>query len=73
MSLVLKPTNKRLYTSTYKDKEDLISIEDFKKGIVLVQIQSKNEYPNYYFRNINKKDQLTAITNFKTLSKALKM
>jgi hypothetical protein len=61
-----KPTN-RLYTSTYKDKkEDLLSIEDFKKE-GLVQIQSKNEY-NYYFRNINK-DQLTPITSFKTLRK----
>ena len=56
---------KRLYTSTYKDKkEDLLSIEDFKKGEVLVQIQSKNEYPNYYFRNIKKKNQLTPITHF---------
>ena len=64
---------KRLYTSQYKDKkEDLISIEDFKKGIVLVQIQSKNEYPNYYFRNINKKDQLTAITNFKNPFESIK-
>ncbi|MFT4983671.1 MAG: dipeptidyl aminopeptidase/acylaminoacyl peptidase [Flavobacterium sp.] len=64
---------KRLYTSKYKDKkEDLISIEDFKKGIVLVQIQSKNEYPNYYFRNINKKDQLTAITNFKNPFESIK-
>jgi hypothetical protein len=30
--------SKRLYTSNMKDKkEDLLSIEDFKKGIVLVQ------------------------------------
>jgi dipeptidyl aminopeptidase/acylaminoacyl peptidase len=64
---------KRLYTSTYKDKkEELLSIEDFKKGEVLVQIQSKNEYPNYYFRNINKKDQLTAITSFKNPFESIK-
>lgn len=57
---------KRLYTSLYKDKkEDLLSIEDFKKGEVLVQIQSKSEYPNYYFRNIKQKNQLTPITSFK--------
>ena len=56
---------KRIYTSTYTDKkEDLLSIEDFKKGEVLVQIQSKNEFPNYYFRNIYKKNQLTPITSF---------
>ena len=45
----------RLYQSNYKDKvEAIFSIEDFKKGDVLVQIQSKTEYPNYYFRNIKK-------------------
>lgn len=63
----------RLYTSTYKDKkEELLSIEDFKKGEVLVQIQSKNEYPNYYFRNIKKKDQLTQITSFKNPFESIK-
>jgi hypothetical protein len=51
--------SKRLYTSKIKDKkEDLLGIEDFKKGEVLVMIQSKNDYPNYYFRNIKSKDQL---------------
>ena len=56
---------KRLYTSTYKDKkEDLLSVEDFKKGEVLVMIQSKNEYPNYYMRNIKSKNNLTQITYF---------
>ncbi|WP_162127397.1 S9 family peptidase [Flavobacterium phycosphaerae] len=63
---------KRLYTSTYKDKkEDLLSIEDFKKGEVLVQIQSKNDYPNYYFRNI-KSNKLTQITNFKNPFESIK-
>lgn len=56
---------KRLYTSTYTNKKErLLSIEDFNKGIVLVQIQSKNDYPNYYFRNIYKKGKLSPITNF---------
>lgn len=27
-------------------------------------IQSKNDYPNYYFRNIKSKDKLTQITFF---------
>lgn len=54
---------KRLYQSAYKDKkEDIFSIEDFKNGIALVQIQSKNEYPNYYFRNIKKKTAPQQIT-----------
>ena len=64
---------KRLYQSTYKDKiENIFSIEDFKKGDVLVQIQSKTEYPNYYFRNIKKKNSLTQITNFKNPFESIK-
>lgn len=63
---------KRLYTSTFKDKkEDLLSIEDFKKGEVLVQIQSKNDYPNYYFRNIKSK-KLTQLTTFKNPFESIK-
>lgn len=64
---------KRLYQSNYKDKiESIFSIEDFKKGDVLVQIQSKTEYPNYYFRNIKKKNSLTQITNFKNPFESIK-
>ena len=64
---------KRLYTSTYKDKkEDLLEIEDFKNGKVLVQIQSKSEYPNYYFRNIKQKNSLTTITSFKNPFESIK-
>lgn len=67
----LKP--KRLYQSAYKDKkESIFSIEDFKKGDVLVQIQSKSEYPNYYFRNIKKKNELTQITDFKNPFESIK-
>ncbi|WP_452124587.1 prolyl oligopeptidase family serine peptidase [Flavobacterium ardleyense] len=63
----------RLYTSNMKDKkEDLLSIEDIKKGEVLVMIQSKNEYPNYYFRNIKSKNKLTQITAFKNPFDGLK-
>jgi dipeptidyl aminopeptidase/acylaminoacyl peptidase len=57
---------KRLYQCEFKDKkEDLLSIEDVKKGEVLVLIQSKNEFPNYFFRNIKGKGNLSQITNFK--------
>ncbi|WP_396154568.1 prolyl oligopeptidase family serine peptidase [Flavobacterium macrobrachii] len=63
---------KRLYTSKLKDKkEDLLSIEDFKKGDALVQIQSKNDFPNYYFRNI-KSGKLTPITNFQNPFESIK-
>lgn len=61
---------KRLYQSAYTDKkEDIYSIEDFKNGRALVMLQSKNEYPNYYFRDYNKKNAITAITAFKIRSK----
>ena len=63
---------KRLYTSNLKDKkEDLLSIEDFKKGDVLVQIQSKSDFPNYYFRNI-KSGKLKPITAFKNPFESIK-
>jgi len=56
---------KRLYQSKYSDKkEEIFSIEDFKNGEVLVRLQSKNEYPNYFLRNIKKKNSLLQITHF---------
>jgi dipeptidyl aminopeptidase/acylaminoacyl peptidase len=64
---------KRLYQSEYKDKkEDLLSIKDIKKGEVLVQLQSKNEFPNYFFRNIRTKGNLTQITYFKNPFESIK-
>lgn len=57
-------TPKRLYQSSYKDKkEDLLAIEDIKKGDVIIMLQSKNEYPNYYMRNLKSK-KVTPITQF---------
>lgn len=57
--------SKRLYQSAYTDKmEEIVDVEDFKKGEALVRIQSKNEYPNYYFRSFNGKNELTQITHF---------
>ncbi|MFC0349304.1 S9 family peptidase [Undibacterium danionis] len=62
----------RVYQSTYTDKiENIQSIEDFAKGDVLVQIQSKTDYPNFYFRNI-KDAKLTPITQFKNPYEGLK-
>lgn len=54
----------RLYQSNLTDKVESISeLIDVKKGDVLVNIQSKNDYPNYYFRNIkSKKGGLKQIT-----------
>ncbi|MCB0443840.1 MAG: S9 family peptidase, partial [Flavobacterium sp.] len=64
---------KRLYQSTYKDKkEDILSVEDAKKGEALVMIQSKNEYPNYYYRNFKSKGKLTQLTHFKNPFESIK-
>ena len=47
---------RRLYQSNFTDKkEDILSVEDIKTGLALVQIQSASEYPNYYFRNFKKR------------------
>ncbi|NND88328.1 MAG: S9 family peptidase, partial [Flavobacteriaceae bacterium] len=55
----------RVYQSTYTDKlESLNSAIDMKSGKILVRIESQNEYPNYYFRNIYKDNALTPVTSF---------
>ncbi len=53
----------RLYQSNLKDKLEDLRDYDVKNKRLLVRIESKNEYPNYYFRNI-KRDKLKQITNF---------
>jgi dipeptidyl aminopeptidase/acylaminoacyl peptidase len=54
---------KRLYQSNFTDKkEDILSVEDIKTGLALVQIQSPTEYPNYFFRNFRKKTAPQQIT-----------
>lgn len=63
----------RLYQSTYTNKkEDIFSIEDFKNGLALVQIQSKNEYPNYYFRYFKQKEKTQQITFTKNPFESIK-
>ncbi|NRB58828.1 MAG: S9 family peptidase [Winogradskyella sp.] len=62
---------KRLYRSEYTDKlESLYDAIDMKTGEILVRIESKKEYPNYYIRNI-KKNSLEAITEFENPFKSL--
>lgn len=53
----------RAYTSTYTDRIENINSYDVKKNKLLVRIESQNDYPNYYFRNLDN-DKLTQITNF---------
>ncbi|QNJ98288.1 S9 family peptidase [Constantimarinum furrinae] len=65
-------SKKRIYQSTYTDKkEDLRYAVNMKEGKILVRIESKNEYPNYYFRNIYKDNDLTAVTSFENPYKSL--
>jgi dipeptidyl aminopeptidase/acylaminoacyl peptidase len=55
----------RLWRADGKETlENIIDLQDAKKGILLTRIESKHQFPNYYFRNINT-DELTRITNFK--------
>ena len=57
----LKPN--RLYQSAYTEKkEDIFFMRILENGLALVQIQSKNEFPNYYFRNFKEKDKIQQIT-----------
>lgn len=69
---IITNTTKRLYQSKYTDKlESLNTALDMKKGDVLVRIESKTEYPNYYIRNIYKDNDLKAITDFKNPFKSI--
>lgn len=59
-------SKQRLYQATDKTKlEEISSIEDIKKGKVLVRLQSRTDYPNYYFRYLKDSTRLEAITDFK--------
>ena len=61
-----------MYRSNYNEKkETLVEAIDINKGEILVRIESSTEYPNYYLRDINKKDATTQITNFENPFKSL--
>jgi dipeptidyl aminopeptidase/acylaminoacyl peptidase len=45
---------KRVYQSKETTRlEQLVSAIDIKKGLYMTRLESKNEYPNYFIRNIN--------------------
>ena len=57
-------SSKRIYESSYTDKlEDILDF-DIKKNQMLVRIESKSNYPNYYFKNLNGR-RVNKITDFK--------
>ena len=56
-------TTERIYESNYTDKLENLVDYDVNKKQLLVRIESKNDYPNYYFKNLNGK-KITRITDF---------
>ncbi|GGG53859.1 alpha/beta hydrolase family protein [Bizionia arctica] len=55
----------RLYQSTLTEQvEDISMALNANKGEYIVRIESKNEYPNYYIRNIKKRIGLIPLTQF---------
>ena len=56
---------KRLYKSEYTDRMETLQRYDIGKDELLVLIQSPTDYPNYYFRYLdkNKLDQITQFDN----------
>ena len=66
---------KRLYESEYTDRMETLQRYDIGKDELLVLIQSPTDYPNYYFRYLdkNKLDQITQFDNpFKGLQNVYK-
>ena len=62
----------RVYQSAYTDKlESLLFPINMQKGEFLVRIESPDEYPNFYIRDIYKKDKITQITDFPNPFKSL--
>ncbi len=62
----------RIYQSNLTDKiEDISMALSMEKGEVLVRIESKNEYPNYFIRNIKKKIAPTPLTQFENPFKSI--
>ncbi|MFD2550336.1 alpha/beta hydrolase family protein [Bizionia sediminis] len=63
---------KRLYQSRLTDKlESISSAINTQDGTYLVRIESKNEFPNYYIRNINKRNRLIPLTTFENPFKSI--
>lgn len=62
---------KRLFQVNDDSKlEDFTGAIDIQKGLLLTRIESRNEYPNYYIRDI-KNGTLTPITSFENPFKVL--
>lgn len=54
-----------------KTLESISATMDMKEGKILTRIESKNDYPNYYFRNVKKGGKLQQITYFENPFKSI--
>ncbi len=71
INLETKKTN-RLYHSKLTDKlENIVFALNAKGGEIVVQLESKSEYPNYYIRNIKKRMAPIALTQFENPFKSI--
>jgi len=62
----------RLYHSTLTEQlEDISMALNAKQGEYVVRLESKNEYPNYYIRNIKKRIELIPLTTFENPFKSI--
>ena len=61
----------RLYTSTYSDKYEAIQDYMVDQNKLMVRIESKDDYPNIYFRSLSDQS-LEQLTSFKNPFSALK-
>ena len=61
-----------IYKSDYETKFENIIDFDFKKNELFVRIESKQDFPNYYFRKLSKNNTLDQITFFKNPFESLK-
>lgn len=56
----------RIYESDFTDKRlNILNAIDLKKGSFLIMLESQNEYPNYYIKNLKKNKKEIPLTNIK--------
>ena len=70
INLVSQETS-RLYQSTLTDKKETLVEYHPEKDQLLVRIESKSEYPNYYYNNLLRKKAPQQLTNFENPFKSI--